>query len=96
VAEGRLKPGDSLPPERDMASMTGLSRVTVRKAVQALVADGVLVQRRGSGTFVALRVERLEQALSLLTSFTEDMRGAGARSNRSGCRAPSIPPRPKR
>ena len=77
MAEGRLKPGDSLPPERDMATMTGLSRVTVRKAVQALVADGMLVQRRGSGTFVAAKVERLEQALSLLTSFTEDMARRG-------------------
>jgi GntR family transcriptional regulator len=77
IAEARLKPGDSLPPEREMATMTGLSRVTVRKAVQALVADGVLVQRRGSGTFVAPRVERLEQALSLLTSFTEDMARRG-------------------
>ncbi|MBK6465448.1 MAG: GntR family transcriptional regulator [Rhodobacter sp.] len=77
IALGRLKPGDSLPAERDMAAMTGLSRVTVRKAVQALVAGGQLVQRRGSGTFVAPRVERLEQALSLLTSFTEDMARRG-------------------
>ncbi|MBP9183218.1 MAG: GntR family transcriptional regulator [Fuscovulum sp.] len=77
IASGRLKPGDSLPAERDMASMTGLSRVTVRKAVQALVAAGHLVQRQGSGTFVAQRVERLEQALSLLTSFTEDMARRG-------------------
>jgi GntR family transcriptional regulator len=77
IAEGRLKPGDSLPPERDMAAMTGLSRVTIRKAVQALVATGALTQRRGSGTFVAPRVERLEQALSLLTSFTEDMARRG-------------------
>jgi len=73
VASGRLAPGQSLPAERDMAAMTGLSRVTVRKAVQALVGAGALVQRRGSGTFVAPKVERLEQALSLLTSFTEDM-----------------------
>lgn len=77
IASGALKPGESLPPERDMAAMTGLSRVTVRKAVQSLVASGQLVQRRGSGTFVAPRVERLEQALSLLTSFTEDMRRRG-------------------
>ena len=55
---------------------------TVRKAVQSLVHSGQLVQRRGSGTFVAPRVERLEQALSLLTSFSEDMarRGKAARS----------------
>ena len=43
------KPGQSLPPEREMASLTGLSRVTVRKAVQALVQAGRLVQRRGLG-----------------------------------------------
>lgn len=77
IGSGRLKPGDSLPPERDMAAMTGLSRVTVRKAVEGLVASGQLVQKRGSGTFVAQRVERLEQALSLLTSFTEDMARRG-------------------
>ncbi len=77
IASGRLVPGDSLPAERDMAVMTGLSRVTVRNAIQALVASGQLVQRRGSGTFVAQKVERLEQALSLLTSFTEDMARRG-------------------
>jgi len=77
VTDGHLRPGDSLPPERDMATMTGLSRVTVRKAVQALVAEGLMLQRRGSGTFVAQRIERLEQALSLLTSFTEDMARRG-------------------
>ena len=61
---------------------TGLSRVTVRRAVEALVAGGELVRRRGSGTFVAPRVERVEQALSLLTSFSEDMarRGKAVRS----------------
>ena len=77
IASGRLKPGDSLPPEREMAALTGLSRVTVRKGVEALVTSGQLVQRRGSGTFVAPKVERLEQALSLLTSFTEDMARRG-------------------
>jgi GntR family transcriptional regulator len=77
IASGRLKPGDNLPPEREMAAMTGLSRVTVRKGVEALVGSGQLIQKRGSGTFVAPRVERLEQALSLLTSFTEDMARRG-------------------
>lgn len=77
LAAGELTPGDCLPAERDMAQMTGLSRVTVRKAIQELVAAGQLVQRRGSGTYVAQKVERLEQALSLLTSFTEDMARRG-------------------
>jgi len=77
MQHGILAPGSSLPAERDIAAMTGLSRVTVRKAVEALVASGQLVQRRGSGTFVAPKVERLEQALSLLTSFSEDMARRG-------------------
>lgn len=77
IASGQLKPGDSLPPERELATLTGLSRVTVRKGVEALVSAGQLVQKRGSGTFVAPKVERLEQALSLLTSFTEDMQRRG-------------------
>lgn len=77
IAQGQLKAGDHLPPERDMAAQTGLSRVTIRKGIEALVASGQLVQRRGSGTFVAHRIERMEQALSLLTSFTEDMARRG-------------------
>lgn len=77
LASGQLPPGSSLPAERDIAAMTGLSRVTVRRAVEALVASGQLLQKRGSGTFVAPKVERLEQALSLLTSFTEDMARRG-------------------
>ena len=82
IDAGALRPGESLPPERELAALTGLSRVTVRKAVQTLVEAGRLVQRRGSGTFVAPRVERVEQALSLLTSFSEDMarRGKAVRS----------------
>lgn len=82
IDSGQLGPGDSLPPEREIAGRTGLSRVTVRKAVQSLVRSGRLVQRRGSGTFVAPRVERLELALSRLTSFSEDMarRGRTVRS----------------
>lgn len=82
IAQGRLKPGDSLPPEREMAALTGLSRVTVRKAVEGLVTTGQLTQKRGSGTFVAQRVERLELALSFLSSFTEDMARRG-RTTRS-------------
>jgi GntR family transcriptional regulator len=82
IASGALAPGDALPPERELAAQTGLSRVTVRKAVSSLVASGALVQRRGSGTFVAPRLERVEQSLSQLTSFSEDMarRGKTVRS----------------
>ncbi|TIW15609.1 MAG: GntR family transcriptional regulator, partial [Mesorhizobium sp.] len=82
VNRGLIGPGDALPSERDIASMADISRVTVRKAVQDLVKGGILVQRHGSGTFVAPRMERVEQSLSRLTSFTEDMarRGMAVRS----------------
>jgi len=73
IDEGFLAPGDGLPSERDIAQMTGLSRVTVRKALGQLVSEGVLFQRHGSGTFVTQQVERFEQSLSTLTSFSEDM-----------------------
>ena len=53
VQHGVIGPGDALPSERDIAAKADISRVTVRKAVQDLVRAGLLVQRRGSGTFVA-------------------------------------------
>jgi GntR family transcriptional regulator len=77
VSRGAIKPGDALPSERDLAVKVDVSRVTVRKAVQQLVRDGVLVQRHGSGTFVAPQTHRVEQSLSQLTSFTEDMARRG-------------------
>lgn len=82
IKRGVIKPGEALPSERDIAVMADISRVTVRKAVQDLVRSGLLVQRHGSGTFVTPKVARVEQSLSQLTSFTEDMarRGKTVRS----------------
>jgi GntR family transcriptional regulator len=77
VHSGAIKPGEALPSERDLAVKVDVSRVTVRKAVQHLVRDGVLIQRHGSGTFVAVPNQRVEQSLSQLTSFTEDMARRG-------------------
>ncbi|QIK78585.1 GntR family transcriptional regulator [Sphingomonas piscis] len=69
-----LKPEDALPPERDLASDFDVSRITVRKALDGLVADGLLTRRHGAGTFVAGRVEK---QFSKLTSFSEDMASRG-------------------
>ena len=77
INAGAISPGDALPSERDLAIKVDVSRVTVRKAVAQLVQDGVLVQRHGSGTFVAPATQRVEQSLSQLTSFTEDMARRG-------------------
>jgi GntR family transcriptional regulator len=69
-----LGPDDALPPERDLAHDFGVSRITVRKAIEGLVSEGILARRQGSGTFVCARVEK---NFSKLTSFSEDMRARG-------------------
>src|SRR5262245_34829121 len=43
---------DALPPERELAAEFGISRITVRKAIDGLVNEGLLARRQGSGTFV--------------------------------------------
>ncbi len=80
ISSGLLPAGSALPSEREIASLTDLSRVTVRKAIQALVASGDVIQRQGSGSFVTDRAERVEQSLSHLTSFSEDMERRGMTS----------------
>ncbi len=76
VRAGKLQAGEALPSERDLASQLGISRVTVRKAISGLVDKGILVQRWGSGTFIAPTM-RVEQALSRLSGFTDDMMTRG-------------------
>jgi len=78
IIQGVLADQDVLPGEREMAERFGVSRVTVRKALQVLAEEGLLEQRQGSGNFVS-RTKRVEQPLSVLTSFTEDMRSRGMR-----------------
>ncbi|HQY42981.1 MAG TPA: GntR family transcriptional regulator [Paracoccaceae bacterium] len=81
IASGFLVPDMPLPPERDIAGLTGLSRVTVRKAIAELVERRLIVQKQGSGSAVASARPRVEQTLSRLTSFTEDMTRRGFRSD---------------
>jgi len=69
-----LPPLSTLPPERDLAADFAVSRITVRKALDGLVAEGRLTRRQGAGTFVAGRVEK---QFAKLTSFSEDMAARG-------------------
>ena len=52
IHKGELRPGDRLPPERDLAKLLGVSRPTLRAGISSLAAVGVLQPRRGAGTFV--------------------------------------------
>lgn len=74
IERGALPKGDALPPERDIANDMAISRITVRKALDGLVENGLLARRRGAGTFIA---ERVEKAFSRLSSFSEDMASRG-------------------
>jgi len=69
-----LREGDAIPSERHLSQQFGLSRMTVRHAVDTLVADGVLVREHGRGTFVA--PQRIDVELRL-TTFDEEMRRRG-------------------
>jgi GntR family transcriptional regulator len=69
-----LAADDALPAERDLADELGVSRITVRKALDGLVSEGLLTRRQGAGTFVATRVEK---SFSKLSSFSEDMLARG-------------------
>ena len=69
-----LAPDDALPAERQLATELAVSRITVRKALDGLVEEGLLVRRQGSGNFVASRIEK---NFAKLTSFSEDMRSRG-------------------
>lgn len=69
-----IGPDAAIPPERDLADEFGVSRLTVRKAIEGLVNEGLITRRRGAGTFVAPRVEK---SFSKLSSFSEDMISRG-------------------
>ena len=95
IRSGALEAEAQLPPERDLAEMADVSRVTVRKAVAQLVEEGALEQRRGAGTFVRPQPKRLEQSLSNLISFTEHMKQRGKTSSSQVLHRGLYPPRPE-
>src|SRR5436190_8027932 len=74
IQQRALGPDDALPAERDLAAELEVSRITIRKAIDGLVKEGLVVSRRGSGNFVAGRVEK---NFAMLSSFSEDMRARG-------------------
>jgi GntR family transcriptional regulator len=77
IANGALSSGTRLPPERELADLCGLSRVTIRKAVSQLAAQGLLVQRQGSGTYVAQPAAPPLTTHLPVISLTEDLRRRG-------------------
>ena len=57
ILEGSLKPGDRLPPERELAADLGVSRPSLREAIQKLASKGMVQSRQGGGTYVTDALE---------------------------------------
>ncbi|MCL1629857.1 GntR family transcriptional regulator [Roseibaca sp. V10] len=74
LRSGAFAVGEALPSERQLSEQLGVSRVTVRKALELLMREGVLSRKQGSGTFVA---PRIEQPSALLAGFSADLARRG-------------------
>ncbi|SDS29844.1 transcriptional regulator, GntR family [Actinopolymorpha singaporensis] len=70
----RLEPHQKLPTERRLSEELGVSRLTVRRAVEQMVSEGEVYRIQGSGTYVAEPAIRKRE---FLTSFSDDMRSRG-------------------
>ena len=75
IEGGALGADAQLPSEHDLSARFGVSRVTVRRALQTLEADGLIYRRQGLGSFVS--PPRVAQGLVRLTDFAQDMERAG-------------------
>lgn len=72
IEEGVWKVGDRLPSERELSLKFGVSRMTLRQAIQTLADEGIIERKIGSGTYVAR--EKVQEKMSGTTSFTDIMR----------------------
>jgi GntR family transcriptional regulator len=94
IAAGRLNPGDRLPTEHDLAAWLGVSRMTLRQALSELAQRGLVTKAvgRGGGTFVA--EPKLEQDLTTLAGFSEQLRRHGKVAGARVLAATRIPASP--
>ena len=84
----RLAVGEAIPSERQLSVELGVSRLTVRAALDDLVREGYLERRHGAGTFVS--EPKIAQELTM-TSFTEDMRRRGMQPSSRTLELKSVP-----
>lgn len=75
IQQGHLKPDEKLPSEHDLCAKFGVSRITVRRALQTLESSQLIYRCQGVGSFVGSG--KTSQPLVRFTDFMEDMRRAG-------------------
>ena len=69
ILSREYKNGEQLPTEPELGEKYGVSRITVRKAVEELCREGFLVKKQGKGTFVKQR--KIQRKMEHLLSFTQ-------------------------
>ena len=77
IRSGKLKPGELVPSEQEIAARLGVSRMTARQALKSLCSRGLAFSQRGKGTFVSRM--KLEKDFRQLLSFSEEMKDRGSR-----------------
>jgi GntR family transcriptional repressor for pyruvate dehydrogenase complex len=70
IKNGILKPGEKLPSERELANLLGVSRTSVREAIQALAYSGYLEVIQGKGTYVLDMASKYEEIVNFLSEFS--------------------------
>ena len=88
--EQSLRPGDPIGTEAELELRFGVSRITIRRAIDELVHDDLLVRRQGSGTFVAQR--KVTEELGVLHSWTERMHELGFEPRTVDCEMMQVIP----
>lgn len=76
LTSSEFKPGDLLPSEERICELYGVSRITVRRALDALIAQGMIIKKRGVGSFVA-EPRAGARSIRLKGSLDEFLAGAG-------------------
>ena len=75
VESGELAPGDRLPPERELSEKLGVNRMTLRRALRVLEAQGLVVRRHGVGTYIA--EPKIDRRMDTVFRFTRGMQSRG-------------------
>lgn len=71
IKKGILKPGEKLPSERKLADLLGLSRASVREAIQALAFSGYLEVIQGKGTYVLEMSTKYDEIVNFFSEFSD-------------------------
>ncbi len=91
IDSGRLSAGSFLPSEPELCAAHGVSRITLRRAIGALCAEGRLIRQQGRGTLVA--PPKVQQTLVSLSGFSETINGMGRMSGHRILEREDNPPR---